>query len=160
MKEVPETITTILECPRPTPKPTSPVFPSFGLFAPNEISIVVNMQDFAWLLARNFSSQQQANDEVPLRERNEDLQEERGPCFKTIPVWSAFNSLISSPMDVTKVGMPPLLPSPAHEWPTMLTILMQAQNISTSIVGPGRKTVISLDMGLYHKKKKASDGKK
>lgn len=57
-------------------------------------------------------------------------------------------------MDVTKVGMPPLLPSPAHEWPTLLTILMQAQNISTSIVGPGRKTVISLDMGLYHKKKK------
>ena len=154
MEEVPETITTILECPSPTPKPTSPVFPSFGLFAPNEIPIVVNMQDFAWLLARNFSCQQQANDEVPLRERNEDLQEERGPCSKTIPVWSAFNSLISSPMDVTKVGMPPLLPSPAHEWPTLLTILMQAQNISTSIVGPGRKTVISLDMGLYQPAKK------
>lgn len=66
MEEVPETITTIMECPGPTPKPTSPVFPSFGLFAPNEISIVVNMQDFAWLLARNFSSQQQANDEVPI----------------------------------------------------------------------------------------------
>ena len=53
-----------------------------------------------------------------------------------------------------KVGMPPLLASPAHEWPTLLTILMQAQNNSTSIVGPGRKTVISLDMGLYQPAKK------
>lgn len=79
---MPETTTTILECPSPAPKPTSPVFPSFGLFAPNEIPIVVNMQEFAWLLARNLSSQRQANDELPLEERNEDFQEERGPCSK------------------------------------------------------------------------------
>ena len=26
---------------------------------------------------------------------------------------------------------------------------MQAQDISTKVVGPGKKTVISLDMGLY-----------
>lgn len=31
----------------------------------------------------------------------------------------------------------------------MLTILMQAQAITTKVMGPGNKTVISLDMGLY-----------
>ena len=119
------------------------MFPYFRLFGPDEIPFVVNAQDFAWLLARNFSSQRQANDEVPMGERNEDFQEERKQCSGRIPVWTAFNSLISTPMEVTKVGMPPLL-----------TILMQAQNISTTIVGPGRKTVISLDMGLYQPAKK------
>ena len=57
-------------------------------------------------------------------------------------------------MGVTKVGTPPLLAAPVHEWPTLLTILMQAQNITARVVGPGRKTVISLDMGLYQPAKK------
>ena len=57
-------------------------------------------------------------------------------------------------MGVTKVGTPLLLAGPVHEWPTLLTILMQAQNPTASVVGPGRKTVISLDMGLYQPAKK------
>ena len=57
-------------------------------------------------------------------------------------------------MEVTKVGMPPLLAAPVHEWPTLLTILMQAQNITAHVVGPDRKTVISLDLGLYQPAKK------
>ena len=114
------------------------------------------MQDFAWLLARNFSSQRQIRDEVPQGERDGDIQAEREECpgRTGIPVWSAYNSLIGNPIEVTKVGTPPLLAAPAHEWPTLLTILMQAQNINTSVVGPGRKTVISLDVGLYQPAKK------
>ena len=57
-------------------------------------------------------------------------------------------------MEVAKVGTPPLLAVPAHKWPTLWTILMQAQNITNNVVGPGRKTVISLDMGLYHPARK------
>ena len=71
-----------------------------------------------------------------------------------IPVWSAYNSIINNPMGVTKVGTPPLLAALVHEWPTLLTILMQAQNITASVVGPGRKTVISLGMVLYRPAKK------
>ena len=71
-----------------------------------------------------------------------------------IPVWSAYNSLVSNPMQGTRVGTPPLLAAPAHEWSTMLTILMHAQNISARVVGPSRKTVISLDIGLYQPAKK------
>ena len=66
-----------------------------------------------------------------------------------IPVWSPYNSLISNPMVGTKVRTPPLLAAPVHEWPSLLTILMQEQNITASFVGPGRKTVICLDVGLY-----------
>ena len=41
-----------------------------------------------------------------------------------------------------------------QEWNTLLMILMQAQNVSTIVVGPERKTVIFLDMGLYLPAKK------
>ena len=71
-----------------------------------------------------------------------------------IPAWSTYNSFISNPTEVTKVGTPPILDAPAHEWPIMLTILMQAQNITTNVVRPDKKTVISLDMGPYQPPKK------
>ena len=66
-----------------------------------------------------------------------------------VPVWSGFNSLVSDTMPVTWIGAPPLIAAPAHEWQTLLTVLMHAHNITTKVVGPTRKTVISLDMGLY-----------
>jgi len=147
-----------LECPNPCPKPANPVFPTFGLFDASELPITVSLQDFSWLLARNFSNQPRVRDEdeIPQGERDENFQAEREECpgRTGIPVWSAYNSLIGDPMEVTKVGTPPLLAAPAHEWPTLLTILMQAQNINTSVVGSGRKTVISLDVGLYQPAKK------
>lgn len=61
---------------------------------------------------------------------------------------------MSSSMPLTQVGTPPLIAAPAHEWHTLLTILMQAQNIKTAVVGQNRRTVISLDMGLYQPAKK------
>ncbi|KAK3740139.1 hypothetical protein QZH41_007574 [Actinostola sp. cb2023] len=57
--------------------------------------------------------------------------------------------IITDTMHVTRVGTPPLLAAPAHEWTTLLTILMQAQDINTVVVGPDKKTIISLDVGLY-----------
>ena len=47
------------------------------------------------------------------------------------------------------LSAPPLIAAPAHEWPTLLTVLMQAQAINVKVVGANRKTVISLDMALY-----------
>ena len=66
-----------------------------------------------------------------------------------IPTWSAYHSLIADGLPLTRVGTPPLIAAPAHEWQTLLTVLMQAQGINTKVMGPDRKTVISLDMGLY-----------
>ncbi|KAL9976959.1 hypothetical protein ACROYT_G014308 [Oculina patagonica] len=57
-------------------------------------------------------------------------------------------------MPVTRVGAPPLIAAPAHEWNTLLTVLKQAQAINVKVVGQQRKTIISLDMGLYMPAKK------
>ena len=62
--------------------------------------------------------------------------------------------MLNEPMPVARLGTPPLIAAPAHEWQTLLTVLMQAQNISVKVVGPTRKTVVSLDMGLYQPAKK------
>ena len=88
-----------------------------------------------------------------LQQQNSNLQVE-DQLIQSIHVWSAYNSLISSPTHVTKVGALPLIAAPAHEWPTLLTILMQEQHITTKVVDPDRKTVISLNMGLYQPAKK------
>lgn len=57
-------------------------------------------------------------------------------------------------MPVTRVGAPPLIAVPAYQRNTILTVLMQAQAINVKVVGQQRKTVISLDMGLYMPSKK------
>ena len=37
----------------------------------------------------------------------------------------------------------------ANEWQTLFIVLQQAQHINTQVVGPDRKTVITLDIDLY-----------
>ena len=51
-------------------------------------------------------------------------------------MWSAYHSLVNEAIPVTRVGAPPLIAAPAHEWNTLLTVLMNAQTISTQVVGP------------------------
>ena len=58
-----------------------------------------------------------------------------------VPVWSAYNSLVNEALPITRVGAPPLLAHPAHEWSTLLTVLMRAQHISVRVVGPARQTI-------------------
>ena len=102
--------------------------------------MIVSRDEFAWLFSRTFNAGRIENDEDQAR----------------VPVWSGYNSLVNKALPVTRVGAPPLVAQvhPPHEWNTLLTVLMQAQNISTIVVGSERKTVISLDMGLYLPAKK------
>lgn len=154
---LPDTITTLMECQSPCLKPPSPVYPSFGLFAANELPITVSLQDFSWLLARSFSSPQPSNTEdepTANADDDPDAAETEKANRKGIPVWSAYNSRVSNILPTTAVGMPPLIAAPVTEWPTLLTTLMQAQNIAVHVAGPQRKTVITLDMGLYQPSKK------
>ena len=76
------------------------------------------------------------------------------PPLQNIHRWSAYHSLKSKSRPLTRFGTLPLLAAPAHEWSTMLTVLKQAQHINALIVGPNRKTVVTLDMQLYEKAKK------
>ena len=70
-----------------------------------------------------------------------------------IPTWTAYNSLLSSSKPLTEVTALPLVAAPAHEWQTLITVLKQTQQINSMVLGPDRKTVITLDMALYERAK-------
>ena len=130
-KELPKSLTELLECPEPSKKPPTPLHPSFGLFAEHEIPITVNQDDFAWLLARTLT-----REESSCNETSDDESQSVVHQKARVPVWSAYHSLVNEAIPVTRVGAPPLIAAPAHEWNTLLTVLMNAQMISTQVVGP------------------------
>ena len=69
-----------------------------------------------------------------------------------IPTWAPYNSqVLSLTHQLTTVSMMPLLAAPAHEWSTMLTVLMQAQKITAVVMGENHKIVITFDLQLYEK---------
>ena len=52
--------------------------------------------------------------------------------------WAGYNLLLSESKPLIQVGALALVPELAHEWSTLLTVIMQ-----------DHPTVISLDMALY-----------
>ena len=150
IKDLPDSLTSLMECPAPTSKPKCLVNANFSL-AVKELPVEIRRQDAAWLIGRNSTRNQ---DEDPQAVEATDQPNIQPTKITSIPVWSAYKSLVSDPMPTTRVGTPPLVAAPAHEWSTLLTVLMQAQAISVKVVGPARKTVISLDLGLYQPAKK------
>lgn len=160
ISELPESITSLLECPAPPPNPSGPVFPRFHQSVQNQLPIQVRMQDFAWLLGRSLSRNSTINTQMQVTETETKIMSIQGSESQhtkstDVPsVWSGYNSMISDVLPLTRVGIPPLIAAPAHEWQTLLTVLMQVENIKTKVVGPTKKTVISLDMALYQPAKK------
>ncbi|KAI4816689.1 hypothetical protein KUCAC02_009005 [Chaenocephalus aceratus] len=74
-----------------------------------------------------------------------------GETSSNIPGWAGYNSLLSESLPLTQVGALPLLPEVAHEWSTLLTIIMQANQLRKLAVGEDHPTVITFDMALYEK---------
>lgn len=162
LKHIPDSITTLLPCQMPkTPRPNRPAQPTFNVMT-EQHHLTEYKDDLSWLLAHSLVRQryQNGNDEIDVTAPNEmdeadkvsDSEEKQPqPAQYTdyIPTWAAYNSAISNEMPVTSVNTPPLIAAPAHEWQTLITVLKQAQGISTKVVGEARKTVITLDMGLY-----------
>ena len=64
---------------------------------------------------------------------------------------AGYNSLKSHNLLVTEIGALPLMPEPAHEWSTLLTVLTQAIALQRLIVGDDHLTIITFDMALYEK---------
>ena len=124
---MPSSITTLVECPDPPSKLPSPTFPRFGLYAEEEIPITLSAKEYAWLFARNLSREEETAGDAGIR------QEEEEPHRSKVPVWSAYNSLVSPTLPVTRVSAPPLVAAPAHEWSTLLTVLQQAQGITAQV---------------------------
>ena len=133
--ELPESLTSLMPCVEPPSRPPSPAYPTFELSSEQELPQNIRDENATWIVSRTLTGHDAPSDD----------DNDQPP----VPVWSAYNSLANEALPVTCVGAPPLLAHPAHEWSTLLTVLMCAQNISVRVVGPGRKTVISLDLGLY-----------
>ena len=68
-----------------------------------------------------------------------------------IPGWAGYKSLMSSGRSLTQVGALPLLPDVAHEWSTLLTVMLQAYQLKNLVVGEDHPAVITFDMALYEK---------
>ena len=160
IKDLPESTTELLECPAPPSKPFTTVYGEFHLFSGQELPSHVRTQDCTWLLGRCLSrvpadTTEETSEHADDTSNDSSEGIESQPVKSTnVPIWSAYNSMLNEPMPVARVRTPPLIAAPAHEWQTLLTVFMQAQNISVKVVGPTRKTVVSLDMGLYQPAKK------
>ncbi|CAH3043014.1 unnamed protein product [Porites lobata] len=85
IRQLPESVTTLLECPVPPGKPAGPTFPQFGLGTENQLPLYIKKQDFTWLLGRSLT-RTITNGEV----------EDDQPPSTDIPVWSGYNSTMSS----------------------------------------------------------------
>ena len=124
-----------MPCVEPPSRPPCPAYPTFELSSEQELPPNIRDEIATWIVSRTLTGH-----DAPSDDDNDE---------PPVPVWSAYNSLVNEALSVTRVGVPPLLAHPTHEWSTLLTVLMRSQNISVRVVGPWRKTVISLDLGLY-----------
>ena len=59
------------------------------------------------------------------------------------------NSLISSSQPLTNVGAFPLFPEVAHDWPTLLTVIMKLNQSWYMAVGDSHPTIIKFDLAMY-----------
>lgn len=144
VKQILDTTVTLLECAKPDLKPSCPLYPQMDV-ASEQVVTESWLPQYAWLMSRALMRSRKElmgdNSDSPV----DDVQQ----MNMHISTWSALNSLVSRQASLTKVGTIPLIPAPALEWKTLLTVLKQAHGISAEVVGPDKKTVISSDMGLY-----------
>jgi len=66
----------------------------------------------------------------------------------SVPGWAGYKSLVSSSQSLTQVGALPLLREVAHEWSTMLTVMLEASQLKSLAVGEHHTTVITFDIAL------------
>ena len=99
-------------------KPKSPVFENFR----GSMKLPVSLDDLTWLIVRYL--QCSAVTGTDIEEVTSEMPERCSKIEQNIHT------------------------ALAPEWSTLLTVLKQAQHINTIVLGPNRKTVITLDMHL------------
>ena len=154
---------TITGNPKP---PTSPYFPHFKTGRNEDQLRRSELDDLARLLVRHFH-RDGGNAVNILSPQCEDSQEsEVNHIPQPVPVWAAYNSLIcTSHLEVNdsykldKVHALPLINSPAHEWTTLTTALVQLYNLNQLMRTDDRfdnsePALVWLDMDLYKRVRK------
>ncbi len=72
-----------------------------------------------------------------------------GSDNQKVPSWTHFNERNSSVQIVSKVGNLPIIPNPAHEFDSVMTMVVRFQRVAAKLLL--KYTVITLDQALYHK---------
>ena len=106
------------------------------------VAELYQLNTLGWMISCALSSQS-ADSESPVK----------------IPGWAGYKSLISPGKSLTQVGALPILPEVAHEWPTLMTVMLQASQVKRFVVGEGHPAVITFDMALYEKSIQLLDGR-
>ena len=86
VKDLPASISTLLDCPDPPKKPPSPTHPSFALLTEEEIPNTLSFEDYAWLLARTLSREKVPND-VQVQQEEECCQNKFRSGQLTVQLW-------------------------------------------------------------------------
>ena len=94
------------------------------------------IDDASWLMCKSLRNMDSSKEEYDI-------------IGKNIPPWAAYNSILANELNLTCIGAIPIIPEPANEFSTILTMFNYAEKINTKVNDEHRKTVISLDLGLY-----------
>ena len=154
LTKVPEISTPLLSCNMPKkPRPLQAIYPSATDVMPQdeykEYIKIENNIFLAKVMVRNRMENKLGFITIEdILAAGGIVSEPASTC--KIHSWSNLNSLVLDQRPLTRVGCPPLIAAPAHEFQTLLIVLKQAQGISAVVMGESRKTVISVDLGLYH----------
>jgi len=127
--------TPLLDCSKPVSQPPTPTNPKF--YVGEDLVDEECLPDAVWLLGRTIAAHRLVPESFAVGQYTEpahDKEEDREKSLGSIPPWSGYNSLTSKELPVTRVRALPLLAAPAHEWQTLLTILMQAQSINAKVI--------------------------
>ena len=168
LKDVPSTIVPIMQStitgsPKP---PTSPCYPDFKTGRNEDELRRAEVDDLAWLLVRQFHRDGD-NAVNTLGPQCTDSRESEVTCEvpQPVPVWAAYNSLmrtshsgVDDSQKLDKVHALPLINSPAHEWNTLTTALVQLNNLNqlTKSDDNNEPILVWLDMDLYKRVRKLS----
>ena len=57
------------------------------------------------------------------------------------------------PVKTNSEVVSPILRRPPKDWPTLLTVLCMAQDISAVVISPENRTIITVDSGVSEKQK-------
>lgn len=116
-------------------RPPCTTYPAFSIETDRESSLDLSLPDVTWLFGRTTQRLSISSSDGSTQELN-------------VPPWSPCQSMVSSAVPVNRVGAQPLIALPAHKWLTFLSVLKQAHDNKTAVVGFLRNTIITLDLGL------------
>ena len=164
----------VLYCEEPIIKPTCPKFVKYFTRIDNILNDYIS-NDTAWALANYYS-----NVIGPTESQNDSVDEPIEVCTETriemnsnilnicskkssrctnsksnvMPTWAATNSLLLAKLKLEKTNsevVAPILRRPPTDHASLYTALKLTQDISSVVVGPSRKTIITLDMDLFQR---------